>query len=228
MFTALKINSSFFFSICLFTLYLGSPPQIDVCVVLGLFTSDDFALRRSVFSNSISFLEKMFSSSNMTISNSNGVNVGVIINGATPRVVFKLGELSTLQRLKDALRSLSMPPAANRETTDSKRLTNLVRYEFLRNVGVSSGRKGIPKLMFHITSGSNIDEVNNSADVVRNLKAEGVKVVTITIGSDLDGKKYGNDLADSENSLFIVKNEKDGDSLLEIQEDVQKELLSPS
>ena len=201
-------------------------------IVLGPFANNDEpALRRSVFSNTISFLEKVFSTSpNITISNVNGVNIGLIVNGASPRVVFKLGAISTLQRLKDALRRLSLPYAdTNGETIDMKRLSYLVKYQFSQNGGVSSGREGVPKVMFYITSGTDIDDVNDSADVIKNLKEEeGVKVVTVTIGSDLDGKKYGDDLADSEKSLFIVKDEEDRDLLLDVYEDVQKEILEPS
>lgn len=212
------------------TILIGSPTQIDVCVVLGPFANDEPALRRSVFSNTISFLEKVFSSASnkMSISNVNGVNVGVIINGASPRVIFKLGELSTLKRLKDALRSLSLPSATTDQATDFKRLGYLVKYQFSQNGGASSGREGVPKVFFFITSGNDIDDLNDSADVIRNLKAEGVKVVTVTVGNDLDSEKYGNDLADSEKSLFVVKNEKDQDLLLNIHEGVQKELLGPS
>ena len=173
----------------------------------------------------------MFSTSpNITISNVNGVNIGLIVNGASPRVVLKLGAISTLQRLKDALRRLSLPYAdTNGQTIDMKRLSYLVKYQFSQNGGVSSGREGVPKVMFYITSGTDIDDVNDSADVIKNLKEEeGVKVVTVTIGSDLDGKKYGDDLADSEKSLFIVKDEEDRDLLLDVYEDVQKEILEPS
>ena len=201
--------------------FIGSPPQIDVCVVLGPFANDDPELRRSVFSNTISFLEKLFS--NMTVSNVNGVNVGILINGAPPQVMFKLGELSTLQHIEDALQSLSLPSVG--WTSDFKRLGYLVKNQFFQNEG-GSGRKDVPKVLLFITSGNNVDDINDGTDVISNLKAEGVKVVMVTTGDNLDTKKYSADFADSEKSLFVVKS--DRNSLLNIHKNVQKEISSPS
>ena len=200
-------------NICCLVL-LDSPPQVDLGIVFGPFvnTQSDSSMRRRVFTSGTDFIKKLLS--NLTISGTNGVKIGILSDSTTPKIHYQLGKLSTLRDIEDALRNIPLPA----EGSNQEKLAGLIRNQFF---SLFNGvRLDVPKVLVFFTNGDLAD-----GNFIKRLKqVNGIKNIIVSFGDDTNKDGYL-DVADGEKSVFVDDNSGD---LLKLFGSVQEEIFSPS
>ena len=162
-------------------------------------------------SNIVKFLRTLLS--NVTISNVDGVKVGMITQGRVAQIQHRLGELSTLRDIRNALSRIRV---SSFDDGDLKQLAKLLQNEFFQ---LSNGaRLDVPKSILVFTNG----DLSTNIELQR-LKEKGFKMIVVGYGKDLERGLY-TDVVSGEKSLFLTE---DTEGLKKIVGEVQNQIFSP-